>query len=76
MDNHCVTSWCRRVWMLFSLYYGVDLTRGFLNIALMLLEASVQVSGGGWACLSASVGDGRLCFTTRRWRLDDTGAYR
>lgn len=35
---------CRRVWMIFSLYYGVDLTRGFMSVALVLLDASVQVT--------------------------------
>jgi hypothetical protein len=28
--------------MLFSLYYGVDLTRGFLSVALALMDASIQ----------------------------------
>lgn len=32
----------RRVWMLFSMYYGVDLTRGFLSVALALMDASIQ----------------------------------
>lgn len=31
-----------RVWMLFSLYYGVDLTRGFLSVALALMDATIQ----------------------------------
>jgi hypothetical protein len=30
--------------MIFSLYYGVDLTRGFMSVALVLLDASVQVT--------------------------------
>lgn len=28
--------------MLFSLYYGVDLTKGFLSVALALMDASIQ----------------------------------
>ncbi len=28
--------------MLFSLYYGVDLTRGFLSVALALMDATIQ----------------------------------
>jgi hypothetical protein len=32
----------RRIWMLFSLYYGMDLTKGFLSMALTLMDATIQ----------------------------------